>query len=212
VVTICLVENAILREFIEGRIRRFDPEEEIRFTLQLFYRTSMHYLRYLRDLNAATSEVERKLQRSQKNQDLLELMNNEKSLVYFTTSLRSNQLMMERFKKTAYFRKAIEDERDLLEDIIIDNAQAIEMANIYMSIMSGLMDTFASVISNNLNVVMKRLTKITIILMLPTFVASLYGMNVQLPGAESPYAFAVILALSLVLIVLGFFVFSDRRF
>jgi magnesium transporter len=120
--------------------------------------------------------------------------------------------MLERFKRTGLFRKAVEDERELLEDIIIDNTQAIEMASIYSNILSGLMDAFASVIANNMSTVMNTLTKITIVLMLPTLLASLYGMNVPLPFSEDPDAFWFIMVTSVMLILGGFAIFRNNRF
>lgn len=209
--TICLVESPMMEDFLNEKVKNFNPENQLRFVLQLFYRNALRFLRYLRDINTRTSAIELELQKSQKNADLIKLLNYEKSLVFFTTSLRSNQIMMDRFKRTRFFRQAVEDERELLEDIIIDNTQAIEMANIYTNILSGLMDAFASVISNNLNAVMKTLTKITIVLMLPTFVASLYGMNVKLPFQEAQSAFLLITLFCVILIIGGFIVFSNKR-
>jgi len=209
--TICLTENPILDDFLEGKVKNFDPTQHLRVVLQVFYRTAIRYLRYLRELNTRSNLIELELQKSQKNADLIKLLNYEKSLVFFTTSLRSNQIMIDRFKRTRFFRQAAEEERDLLEDITIDMTQAIEMANIYTTNLSGLMDAFASVISNNLNSVMKTLTQITIILMVPTFVASLYGMNVSLPGQDSPWAFSVLLGICLLLFVGGYLLFSNRK-
>jgi magnesium transporter len=118
---------------------------------------------------------------------------------------------MERFKRTTFFRNAIADDRELLDDIIIDNAQAIEMAHIYTNILSGLMDTFASVISNNLNNVMRTLTKITIVLMLPTLITSFYGMNINLPIQENPYAFAVITIVCILASVIAMTILTVKR-
>jgi magnesium transporter len=211
-ITVCLLENPIIDDFTDGRVRNFNPENRLLFVLQVFFRASIRYLRYLRDINTRTTNLERELQRSQKNSDLIRLLNFEKSLVFFTTSLRSNQLMMERFHRTRFFKDAAtEDDRELLEDIVIDNQQAIEMANIYTNILTGLMDTFATVISNNLNQVMKTLTKITIILMLPTLLASLYGMNVELPFQAEAGAFTVIALTCLALIMGGWVALSNKR-
>jgi len=135
----------------------------------------------------------------------------EKSLVFFVTSLRSNALMMEKFNTTSCMKMSEED-RDLFEDLIIENKQAIEMANIYSSILSDMMDAFASVISNNLNVVLKLLTTVTIILMIPTLVASIYGMNVELPYQHTPYAFLVTVAISLALSAVGIIIFWRKEF
>jgi magnesium transporter len=210
-VTVCLLENPIIDDILDGRIKQCDPNNRVKFVMQILHRTAIRYLRYLRDIYNRTNVIERDLQRSQKNHDLLKLLNFEKSLVFFSTSLRSNQTMMERLKRTRFLRNAVEDDRWMLEDIIIDNTQAIEMANVYTNILSGLMGAFASVISNNLNSVMKTLTQITLLLMLPTLLASLYGMNVPLPFQEARWAFPVMVVVCLVMIIGGYWLVSKRR-
>ena len=142
--------------------------------------------------------------RSTRNSELIELLELEKSLVYFTTSLRSNEVVLEKLLKIERIKQYPEDE-ELLEDVIIENKQAIEMANIYSGILSGTMDAFASVISNNLNIVMKYLALVTIIMSIPTMVASFYGMNVNsggMPFADSPYGFFIVIGFSFVLSVI----------
>jgi magnesium transporter len=145
-----------------------------------------------------------------KNEELIKLLNIEKCLVYFTTSLKSNELMMERLLKTEILRLTPEDQ-EKLEDVQIDNRQAIEMANIYSNILSGMMDAFASVISNNLNVVMKILTSITIILMIPTLIASIYGMNIETPFQRSPFAFFIVVGISFAISLIGVLVFMRKK-
>ena len=140
----------------------------------------------------------------------IKLLNIEKSLVSFTSSLKSNELMMEKLQNGKIIKINLED-KDFLEDVIIDNRQAIEMSNIYSNILSGMMDAFASVISNNLNVVLKFLTSVTIILMIPTLVASIYGMNVELPFQHSPQAFGIAMVISLVFSIIGVMIFMKRR-
>jgi len=140
--------------------------------------------------------VEKKLHKSMKNKELLKLLDFEKSLVFFTTSLKSNEIVMEKLLRGKYL-KMYEEDQDLLEDVIIENKQAIEMANIYSSILSGMMDAFASVISNNLNIVMKFLTSVTIVLSIPTMMSSFFGMNVPLPFESNPLGFLYILLISL---------------
>ena len=157
-------------------------------------------------------QVERELHKSQRNRELIELLELEKSLVYFTTSLRSNEVVLEKLLKSEKIKKYPED-TDLLEDVIIENKQAIEMANIYSGILSGTMDAFASVISNNLNIVMKFLATITIVMSIPTMVASLYGMNVNhvgMPFADSPYGFWIVLGFAAVLSGVVAFIFSKK--
>jgi magnesium transporter len=142
--------------------------------------------------------VEERLHASMRNEELIQLLNLEKSLVYFSTSLKSNEVVLEKILRFKPIRMFPDDE-DLLEDVIIENKQAIEMANIYSNILSGMMDAFASIISNNLTIVMKFLASITIVLAIPTMIASFFGMNVGLPFAQNPMAFGIILIFSMVI-------------
>jgi magnesium transporter len=178
--------------------------------LHIFLKTALLYLRHLKEINRRTAEIEIELQKSLKNKELIKLLNIEKSLVFFITSLKSNELMMERLMKTELL-KLTTDDRDRLEDVLIDNRQAIEMANIYSNILSGMMDAFASVISNNLNVVMKILTSITIILMIPTLAASIYGMNIELPFQHLPHAFYIITGISCCALLLCVLMFKKNK-
>ena len=211
IITVCARDTEVLLDFLVGKIRNFSIEHRVRFLIQVFLRVSLLYLKYLRQINTMTEHVERELHKALKNEELIKLLDIEKSLVFFITSLKSNEIMMDRL-----FRANIiaidEDSKELLEDVIIETRQAIEMANIYSSIESGMMDAFASVISNNLNVVMKFLTSVTIILMLPTLVVSVYGMNVPLPFQRSPHAFLIVVGFSFLLSVLGVLVFIKRRY
>lgn len=168
-----------------------------RFILELLYKNATYFLRYLRQINRLSDQVEAKLHKSMRNKELIQLLALTKSLVYFTTSLRSNEVVLEKMMKYDVIKKYPED-TDLLEDVIIENKQAIEMADIYTGILSGMMDAFASVISNNLNIVMKTLTAITIVMTVPTVIASLFGMNVPIPFglSQSPYAFLIVIAIS----------------
>lgn len=209
-ITVCMTAVDLVDEFLTGKVRHFSPGKQGRFILLLFYRNTLLYMRYLRDINRMTTQVERSLYRALKNEQLIHLLNLEKSLVYFVTSLRSNALMLEKFHATGCIRMS-EDDRDLFEDMIIENKQALEMANIYSSILSDMMDAFASVISNNLNVIMKLLTTVTIILMIPTLIASIYGMNVELPFQDTPYAFSFTMILSIVLSGIGILIFWRKE-
>jgi magnesium transporter len=212
IVTVCSRENTVLDIFIKEKLKKFNANSITHFTLQVLYQTVLQYLRALSDIDHQTQNIEKELQYSLKNKELLRMLGYEKSLVFFTTSLRTNQIVMERLKKTSYFRMAIIEERELLEDIVVDNAQAIEMANIYTNILSGLMDTFASVISNNLNNVMRRLTNITVILMVPNLVASFYGMNVKkLPFDDNEFAYIGIGFLCIILAIISTILLSIGR-
>ena len=212
IVTVCLEHSPVLKAFENRRVREFYTFKKTRFVFQILYRNATSYLRYLRIIDRKSDQIEEKLHISQKNSELIELLELEKSLVYFTTSLRSNEVVLEKLLRTEKVRKYPEDE-DLLEDVIIENKQAIEMANIYSGILSGMMDAFASVISNNLNIVMKFLATITIVMSIPTMVASFYGMNVNsagMPFADSPYGFVIVLGFAVVLSLIVAWIFSKK--
>ena len=210
IITLCLWDINEVLDLFKGKTKNLPTENRRRFILHLFHRTAFFYLKYLKEINKKSNEVETELHRSMKNEELIKLLDIEKSLVFFTTSLRSNELMMERLSKVRVL-ELNEDDNDLLDDIIVDNKQAIEMANIYSNILSGMMDAFASVISNNLTIVMKFLTSVTIILMLPTLVASIYGMNVELPFQHNSHAFFITIGLSFCLSAVGVLIFLKNR-
>ena len=198
IVTICLEESPVIKAFENKRVREFYTFKKTRFVFQILYRNATSYLRYLRIIDRKSEKIEEKLHVSQKNSELIELLELEKSLVYFTTSLRSNEVVLEKLLRSEKIKKYPEDE-DLLEDVIIENKQAIEMANIYSGILSGTMDAFASVISNNLNIVMKFLATVTIVLSVPTMIASFFGMNFDnIPLGHAPYGFFTIIVLTCV--------------
>ncbi len=194
VITVCKAKNDIVPELLNGRIKGLSTGKRNRFLLQLLMSTANKYLRYLREINRNVDLLEDKLQASMRNQEVLGLLKYEKSLVYFTTALRSNELVLERLQRSQLFKTYPEDE-DLLDDVVIENRQAIEMTNIANDILSGMMDAFASIISNNLNGVMKFLASMTILLTIPGLVSSFFGMNVSLPLQEQPIAFLVIVAM-----------------
>lgn len=211
-ITVCLEENPVLTSFMDGRVRDFHTFMKTRFILQILYKNATQFLQYLRIIDKKSEVIERKLHQSQKNEELIELLELEKSLVYFTTSLRSNEVVLEKLLRIEKIKKYPED-TDLLEDVIVENKQAIEMANIYSGILSGTMDAFASVISNNLNIVMKFLATVTIVLSIPTMIASFYGMNVNshgMPFADSPYGFAIVLGLTLLLSLFVAYIFNKK--
>ena len=195
IITVCLEDTAVLSAFMDGRVRDFYTYMKTRFILQILYKNAQQYLH-----------------QSTKNRELIELLELEKSLVYFTTSLRANEVVLEKLLKNEKIKKYPED-TDLLEDVIIENKQAIEMANIYSGILSGTMDAFASVISNNLNIVMKFLATITIVMSIPTIVASFYGMNVNtagMPFADSPWGFLIIILFTILISLLAALFFYKK--
>jgi len=210
VVTVCLKETPILKEFLNSRGSYRLLQDQVRFIFHLFLRTAGDYLKKLRLIDKLTNEYEMQLHRSVRNQELIKLLNLEKSLVYFNTSLKANDLVMARLQSGRYIPIS-EYNEDILEDALIENQQAIEMAKIFSDILSGTMDAYASVISNNLNMVMKFLTSITIILMLPTLVASIYGMNIALPFQHSPHAFAITMGFSFFLSGTTVFIFFKKK-
>ncbi|HOO66708.1 MAG TPA: magnesium transporter CorA family protein [Bacteroidales bacterium] len=201
-VIICQRNNEVLEDFFSRSGKGITIETKIDLILHLFLRTTMFYHRYLKQINNQTAMIEQDLEKSTRNQELHRLLKMEKCLVYFTTSLRSNEMMMLKLKNSKWIRD-YEFSSDLLEEATIENRQAIEMAKIYSDIQSGMMDAFASVISNNLSIVMKSLTIVTIILMVPTLVASFYGMNVPNMLENNMMAFWLILGGSLILSFLG---------
>ncbi|MDW5548843.1 magnesium transporter CorA family protein [Methanosarcina sp.] len=201
IVTVSLQENYVISSFIERRIKSFYTFKKTRFLLQILYKNSKLYLQYLRRIDKASDKIESKLHKSLKNEELIQLLGLEKSLVYFSTSLKSNETVLEKILRSTPVKMYPED-TDLLEDVIVENKQAIEMANIYSNILTGTMDAYASVISNNLNIVMKFLTSATIVLSVPTMVASFFGMNVEVPFENNPHAFVIIFIISLVFSVI----------
>lgn len=210
-ITVCLKENSVFDDFIQNKVKEFYTYKKTRFCLQMLYKISTYYLLYLKQINKKTDSVEAELHQSMKNKELYTLLDLQKSLVYFTTSLKSNNLVMQKLLN-GNFLKMYEDDQELLEDVIIENKQAIEMAETYTSILSGMMDAFASVISNNLNIVMKFLTSITIILSLPTMVASFFGMNVSIPFQHYPHAFTIAIMISAFLSCFTAIIFWKKRF
>lgn len=213
VITVCSEETPVLQPFSQGRIRDFNTSMRSRFVMQILYRNASLYLQYLRNIERQSDIVENKMYKSTQNSELFELLKLEKSLVYFTTALRSNEVVMEKLFKSDRFKKYPED-AELLEDVIIENKQAIEMAGIYNGILTSMTDAFASVISNNLNNVMKTLAIITIVLSIPTMIFSAYGMNVAsagMPFADSPFGFIMIVVASLILSLLVTILFIKMK-
>ncbi len=187
IVTVCL-EDLALPQYISGhRVKDLATFKKTRFIFQLLQLETNLYLKYLRDINRRHENIERQLQSTLKNDELMQLLNLEKSLVYFITSLRSNDKVMEKLMRTKAL-KMYEEDRDLLDDVIVENKQAIEMADIYSNISSSTMEAFASIINNNLNGVMKFLAAVTIILSIPNIITGFFGMNVTLPFQDKGLA------------------------
>ncbi len=197
-ITVCSQACPIIQQFTDGKVRDFNTTMKSRFVLQMLYRIASHYLAYLRSIDRRSDQIEKTLHKSTRNEELLELLKLEKSLLYFTTSLRANEVVLEKLLRVEAIKKYPED-AELLEDVIVENKQAIEMAAIYSGVLNELMNAFSSVISNNLNVVMKVLAIITIVMSVPTMIFSAYGMNVSaagMPFAQHPHGFAIIVGIS----------------
>ncbi len=176
--TISLKENAVLTEIAGGMVKNVQTHLRTRFFLTLMLRIAGRYLQYLKQIDKISNLMEQQLHKSLKNKELIQLLGLEKSLVYFSTSLKANDLTLEKILR-GRFIKLYEEDKELLEDVLIEIKQAIEMSGIYSNVLSGMMDAYASVISNNLNIVMKVLTSLTIIMAIPAIISGLYGMNVD---------------------------------
>lgn len=211
IVTVSSFEPQFFRDFASGRVKTFETFKKVRFVLQILYKISALYMLYLRQIGRKIDYAEEVLKVSTKNEELLKMLNINKSLIYLSTALRSNQVVLEKIQKIRYFR-IYEEDLDLLEDTLIENRQGIEMSAIYSNILSGTMEAHASIISNNLNSVMKILTSATIVIMLPTFLATLYGMNVNLPFQDNPVAFIGIGIACIVITLIAIAFFNRRRF
>jgi magnesium transporter len=207
-VTVSSQETALIRDFSAGRVPDLSTAQHSRFILQLLLRITDQYLKSLHEIDTEVDELESRLQRSLQNREVLGLLKYQKSLVYFTTALQSNQLMLERLQKSEPLSSP--EDQNLLEDVLIEVRQAIELSAISENMLSQTMDAFASIISNNLNVVMKFLASVTIIISLPILIASFYGMNVALPGEDDPLAFLFILIGSALLTLIISYIFRKK--
>ena len=215
-VTICSRDNRILSSFNKNTAKTFDTRERGRFLLSILSKCTQYYLKYLAIINQKTEEIEYSLRKTTKNKALFKLIEIQKSLVYFTTALKDNHLVLLKILRMtnspalAKVIKFTEDDIDLLEDVIVENKQAIEMVDMHRSILEGMMDGFASIINNNLNLVMKFLAAITIILSIPTMFASFWGMNVPVPAAANEHGFLIVVALSILATVFVIIFFRKK--
>jgi len=197
-VTVCTKESSLISDFLSERVKGFVTQKHDRFLLRLLYRNTAKFLQNLRQIEKASHRIQTELQKSMKNKEVFLLLELEKSLVYYSTSLRANEAVIDKVAKFDAVRADVFD-LALLDDLVIENRQAIEMCNIYRDILSGTMDAYASIINNNVNIVMKLLTVITIILSIPTLIASLWGMNVRVPFADNAGGFWILTAIIVVL-------------
>lgn len=206
VITVTLKETAILRDFVRGRIKGFHSFKKTRFLFQILNNVATKYLVYLKQIDKASQRIQNELHKSTKNKELIQMLDLENSLVYFSTSLAGNDAVISRLLNSKGIVRMYEEDTDLLEDVAVDTKQAIEMCSIYRDILSGTMDAYASVISNNLNIVMKILTSVTLVISIPTLVASIFGMNTWVPGEGTRLGFWIVLGISAMLSIgLSFF-------
>lgn len=210
-ITVSLMENEVIRRMNPMINRSVVTYKKSRLVLQCLYVNSEIYLNLLKTINRETEVAEKELRQTRKNKSLLRLLSLEKSLVYFTTSLKANEVVMERMNRGKVI-KLYEEDEDLLEDVLIENKQAMEMSKIYSDILSGVMDAYSSIISNNLNGVMKILTAITIIISVPTMISSFWGMNVRVPMQDNPWGFAIILIASILIGVIVTIVLKKKNY
>lgn len=215
IITLSEGRNDII-QYLRIKLKNFQKNKIIntfnvaQFVLKLLLFTSKIYLRYLKAINQKLRQVQRNLELAAKNEEIMHLMDLQKSIVYFNTSLQSNQIVIEKITKRKFFNSN-EDNEELIEDILDENKQAISTVKIYGQIITSTSNTFTSVISNNLNVTLRFLTTLTIILMIPTLVASIYGMNVELPFMRSQHAFSIVITISIVLSLFGAFWFYRKK-
>ena len=209
VVTVCLEKTPELMNLINGRIKHVFTNLKTRFILQIIYSITISFINYLRTINRKSNDVEARLHVSMDNKQLFQMLDLEKSTVYFSTALKSNQLVIEKLERGRVL-KLYEDDSELLEDILIEVDQAISMCNIYSNILSGTMDAFASIISNNLNIVMKVLTAITILMSIPTMISSFYGMNVS--GLPFPHFYFVFILTIIATILVFLLLYRFKMF
>lgn len=213
IITVCSVETPIIRNFVLTRIKDFTTKKQVRFTYQILYRTSMMYQSYLRVIDRKRLEMEERMGGATEDSDIINLHELESNLVYFDTSLRANRMIVDRLTRYSGIKKFPEDQ-ELLDDVVIENLQAIEMTQIYRDILKGTRELMSTVIDNRLNNIMKYLAAITIVMSIPTIISGIYGMNVSekwMPLANTPYGFAIICVIIVVVCLLVWLVLRKRK-
>ena len=201
IITVCLRKTSLMDAFLRGIIKIINTKKRNRLTLQLLYRNATVFLQYLKQVEKESTRIEKDLHKSTKNEALIEMLGLEKSLVYLSTSLKGNEVVLEKLLRMD-FVKNYPDDTELLEDVIIENKQAIEMSNIYREILSSTTEAIGSLISNKLNDVMKLLAAITIILTVPNIITSTWGMNVSVPFDRNPYGFLIVVGITILVTIL----------
>lgn len=214
IITVCGSETPILTHFSKGLMRGFSTKKKMRFVYQILLRTTNLYQAYLRVIDKRRSEIEQRISNNDtEDTDLIHLHELESNLVYFATSLGANRIVLERLTRYERIKQYPED-KELLEDVIIENKQAMEMTNIYRDIIHGARDLVSTIIDNRLNNVMKFLTSITLVMAIPTIISGLYGMNVSgkwMPLSETPYGFYIICGMTAVLCALAYTILKKKK-
>lgn len=212
-ITVSAYKNEVIEFFLNTPPKNFNPEDVEGTILSLFERNVTMFQQFLKNINNERYAYEKALYKSSSNDDLTKLLNIQKSLIYFVTNLRFNDLLLLKIQRSNFLKIKDEDKLDVLADIIIENQQALSMSEMYSDILNGTMDAFASIISNNLNEIMKRLTSVTIILTVPGLIASFYGMNVRLPGEDAPYSFVFVFTLCIIIsAIMGYYFVKKKWF
>lgn len=217
IATVCLEPNVVTAFYGNHNYKQFNTAKKTRFLLQILFRSATFYLKYIRNIIRRTDELEKHLRQSMENGELFNLLDLQKSLTYFSTSLKSNSIVMERLMRilntssTKHLVTMYEEDEDLLEDVVIEYKQALEMVDMYTHILNSMIEVFASIISNNLNLVMKFLASVTIILAVPTLISGLWGMNVDVPFSDWPYGFYYVLGITLIASLFSGFMLWKRK-
>jgi len=211
IITVSLKEINVISDFYEKVMKNFYTTKKTRFIVQVFGKSNFYYQKYLDGIEKKINSIEKELLKSSRNEEVIQLLNIQKSLVYINTAVISNKKVLEKIIQGNFLKLYKEDE-EMLEDIMVDNEQSIDMAGIYSNLLANTMDAYASIISNNLNIVMKFLASVTILMAIPTIIAGFYGMNVKLPLQESPMAFMFTILISFALTFSAMFVFIKNKF
>ena len=215
-ITVSSKKNKVISSFNKDTAGSFNTQDKTKFLLDILFRSTKYYLRYLKYIYKQSEQIEEELRKTMKNKALFQLFEVQKSLVYFTTALKDNYIVLQKIlrltqsSKQNSLLKFNEDDIDLLEDVIIENKQALEMVEMHRNILENMMDAFASIISNNLNIVMKFLTSIAIIFAIPTMFSSFWGMNVSVPFAQNPHGFLIVSMISIIAAILAAFFFAKK--
>lgn len=213
IITVCSVETPVIKHFIVNHLRDFTTKKQVRFTYQIIYRTNMLYQSYLRIIDRRRLEMEEKMGGVTENADIVNLHELESNLVYFDTSLRANRMIVDRLTRYSGIKKFPEDQ-ELLDDVIVENLQAIEMTQIYRDILKGTRELMSTMIDNRQNEIMKYLTAITIVMAIPTIISGIYGMNVNgagMPFSQSRFGFAIVCGITLLVCLVVAFFLKKRK-